>query len=287
MRLGFLMRGMRAPALALALGCASTPRAPEPALRLEAEAALRSGRTASEQRDWRGAARAFGRAALTFGAIEDGAAEAAARRDEAEALRRAGQPVAALAADERALALDRHLGFPEAMAADLAGMARSAAAEGELDRAIEAAQAARPLAPDGTALAALLDNDLALYLVSRGGDVDRAQVRSLLASSRASSEARGDGVGIATSALTLGRAELAFGEPALAEASLQDALARFQTLEDPDGLAHGNELLAQRYFAKGDEQRARFHLAQARIGFTFLEDPAALRRLDTLEGADP
>jgi tetratricopeptide (TPR) repeat protein len=268
--------------LALLLGCASSSTAPETPLRADAQRALMSARTAGEQRQWSAAARASGSAALTFAAIGENEAEASARRDEAEALRRAGEPAAAEAADQRALALDRHAGRREDEARDLAGLARSAAAQGQLGRAIEAAEEARALATSGTSLAAVLENDIALYLLARGDASDHPRVRELLASALASSEARSDVRGIATNELNLGRLEFASGDPDLAEPLVQCALERFRALEDPDGLAPTQELLSRILFLRGEPEQARFHLAQSRAGFEFLRDRSSLERLDRL-----
>jgi tetratricopeptide (TPR) repeat protein len=274
---------------ALALGtllgsaCASPP--PEPVARLEARQQLESGRTAWEKRQWQASGRSFERAAIAFAAIGDDAAEAAARRDQGEALRRAGEPDAAAAADRRALELDRRLGKVPEQARDLAGLARCAAAMGERDLAVATAREALALAPPATPLAAVIENDLALYLLARDEAGDHSHAVELLSSALGSNRARGDDVGIATNELNLGRAALAAADLDEADAHLQRALEHFQKLEDANGLAHTQEVMAQLDTARGDDAQARFRLEQARAGYEFLNDRIALRRLESLRSA--
>ncbi len=272
-------------AAALALGalvggaCASPQ--PESVARLEARQELESARTAWEKRQWQGSGRSFERAAIAFAAIGDDAAEAAARRDQAEALRRAGEPEAAATAGRRALELDRRLGRVQEQARDLAGLARSAAAMGERELAVATAREALALVPPASPLAAVVENDLALYLLAGDDADDRSQAVELLFSALGSNQARGDDVGIATNELNLARAALAAADLDEAGAHLQRALARFQTLEDASGLAHTHEVLAQLETARGDDTQARFHREQARAGYGFLNDRIALRRLES------
>jgi tetratricopeptide (TPR) repeat protein len=249
-------------------------------LRVQASQDLASARTAFEQREWNAAARGFARAGMGYAAIEESLAEAAARRDEAEALRRAGLPAQAVVADERALALDRHFGRTEDQARDLSGLARSAAAEGQTARAIALAEEAHSLAQPGTPLAAVIENDLSIYLLARGDTADQPRVHELLGAALTANLARGDARSVATNELNLGRAALAQGDPEAAEPSVQSALASFRALEDPSGLAHAHELLAKLYFARHEDEQARFHLAQAREGFEYLKDGPSLARLD-------
>jgi tetratricopeptide (TPR) repeat protein len=276
-----------AMALSIGLGCASAEPAQSP-VRVRALQDAASARTACEQRQWSSAARGFEHASLGFAAIEESLAEAGARRDEAEALRRAGLPAQAVTADERALQIDRHFDRTEDVARDLTGLARSAAAQGQTARAITTAEEAYNLAGAGTPLAAVIENDLALYLLARGDAADRARAQDLLNSALSANQARGETSSIATNELNLGRTALDSGDPDAAETSLQNALATFRELEDPVGLAHTHELLARLYFARHDDEQARFHLAQARAGFEFLKDAPSLARLDVLaQGTKP
>lgn len=266
--------------LALALACASAPLPAGSRPRVDAEQALVRARSAATERAWSSAARSFGRAANAFAAIDDAPAEASARRDEAEALRRAGDPVAATAAGRRALELDRRLDRPEDAARDRSGLARSAAARGDLAAAIGEAEEARAGVASGTSLAVVLDEDLALYLLLRGEAGDPARAVDLLTRAREASEALGDARGVATSELQLGRAALAQGDPDAAAAHLDRALDGFRRLEDPEGLAHTHELLSRLHLARGEVAAAQFELEQARAGFTYLDDRAGLARLE-------
>jgi tetratricopeptide (TPR) repeat protein len=261
-------------------GCASAP-VDSPA-RAEARQQLASGRSAFEQRRWTTASQAFGRAALIFAALDENSAETAALRDQGESLRRAGDPQAARAVQERALELDRQLGDRQGQAQDLAGLARSQAAQQEVEPSIRTAQDALALAQVGTPLEAVLQNDLALYLLARGDSADPAHALELLTSASASNQARNNALAVASNELNLGRAELASGDSQLAESHLLRALERFQALQDPEGLAQTHETLAQLYLAQRDFEQARFHRDRARSGFEFLEDRGGLRRVENL-----
>lgn len=267
-----------APA-AWSLGCASAPEAPS-ATTLAAERAAETARTAYAERQWSAAARGFGRAADAYAALDENGPEAAARRSQAESLRRAGDAAAAEEAGAAALAIDRQLGSPEDVARDLAGLARSAAARGDGALARARAEEALSLAPPGTPLAALLENDLAVYLLTTGDAGDRARAESLLGAALSGATARGDAAAVAAAALNLGRAALASGDPAAAAPRLERALAGYRGLEDPEGIASCHEALAALARARGDETLAAYHLGQARAGFRFLDDRAALSRLD-------
>lgn len=274
------MTGRLALALAaLALGCASAPEPAPSAVRLAAEASARSARTAFERHQWSAAARSFGRAADAYAALGEIAPEATARRSQAESLRRAGEATAAEQAGAQALAIDRQRGVPEDVARDLAGLARAAAARGDLPLAIGRAEEARALAPEASPLAGLLDNDLAVYLLATGDADDRRRAESLLGAALADAAARGDAAGVAAAELNLGRAALAGGDPDGAAARLARALSGYRDLEDPEGIAAAQEALASLARARGDDALARFHEEQARAGFRYLDDRAALERL--------
>jgi len=273
-------RALLCAGLMFCFGCASAP-VDSPA-RAEARQQLASGRSAIEQRRWAPASEAFGRAALIFAALGESSAETAALRDQGESLRRAGDPQAAVAVQERALELDRRLGDRQGQAQDLGGLARSQAAQQQVELSIQTAQEALALADAGTPLEALLQNDLALYLLARGDSADPAHALELLSSASAANQARRDALGVASNELNLGRAELVSGDSRLAESHLQRALERFQALQDPEGLAQTHESLARLYLAQHDVEQARFHRDQARAGFEFLEDRGGLRRVESL-----
>jgi len=273
-------RALLCAGLMFGFGCASAP-VDSPA-RAEAREQLASGRSAFEQRHWTTASEAFGRAALIFAALGETSAETAALRDQGEALRRAGDPQAGVAVQERALELDRRLGDRQSQAQDLAGLARSQAAQQQVELSIRTAQDALALAEAGTPIEAVLQNDLALYLLARGDSADPAHALELLTSASASNQARRDALGAASNELNLGRAELASGDSRLAESHLQQALERFQVLQDPEGLAQTHETLARLYLAQHDVEQARFHRDQARAGFEFLEDRGGLHRVESL-----
>ncbi|HME69023.1 MAG TPA: tetratricopeptide repeat protein, partial [Myxococcota bacterium] len=224
----------------LGAGCASAPADSVP--RAEARQQLASGRSAYEQRQWKAASVAFGRAALIFAALSESSAETAALRDQGEALRRAGDLETAVAVDQRALELDRRLGHRQDQARDLGGLARCAAAQQKTALAIQTAEDALALVDAGTPLAAVLENDLALYLLARGESGDPARARELLSSALASNQAQRDALGAASNELNLGRAEFASGDSKLAESHLERALEGFRALQDLDGLAQTHEM---------------------------------------------
>jgi tetratricopeptide (TPR) repeat protein len=262
-------------------GCASAPTDSVP--RAEARQALASGRSAYAQRQWQAASAAFGRAALIFAALSESSAETAALRDQGEALRRAGDRENAVAVYQRALELDRRLGQRQDQALDLGGLARCAAAQQETTLAIQTAEEAIVLADAGTPLAAVLENDLALYLLARGDGGDPGRAIELLTSASALNQAQGDALGVASNELNLGRAELALGDSGLAESHLKRALEGFRALQDPEGLAETHEMLARLSLARHEVDEVRFHREQARAGFQFLEDRGGLRRIESLE----
>jgi tetratricopeptide (TPR) repeat protein len=266
--------------LCLGAGCASAPVDSLP--RGEARQALASGRSAYERRQWSAASASFGRAAGIFQALDEASAESAALRDQGEALRRAGDAAGAATAYQRALEIDRRLGQGQAQAWDMGDLARCAAAQQEAPLAIQSAEDALALAAPGTPVAAVLENDLAVYLLDRGEVGDPGRAIELLSQASASNGARGDARGVATNELNLGRADLAMGQEASAEAHLLRALEGFRGLQDPEGLAQTHELLARLSLARQDVEQARFHQAQARAGFAFLDDRAGLRRTESL-----
>lgn len=278
---GAARRAFVCAGLWLGAGCASAPTDSVP--RAEARQALASGRSASEQRQWKAASAAFGRAALIFAALNESGAETAALRDQGEALRCAGDRESAVAVYQRALELDRRLGQTQDQARDLAGLARCAAAQQETALAIQTAEEAIALADAGTPLAAVLENDLALYLLARGDTGDPARAIELLTSASASNQSRGDALGVATNELNLGRAEFALGDSGLAQSHLERALEGFRALQDPQGLAETHEMLARFFLTRHEVEQVRFHREQARAGFEFLEDRGGLRRIESLE----
>ena len=269
----------------LGAGCASAPVESLP--RGEARQALASGRSAYERRQWGAASTAFGRAALIFAALDEGSAESAALRDQGEALRRAGDAAGAATAYQRALEIDQRLGQEQAQAWDMGGLARCAAAQQQAALAVEWAERALALAAPGTPLAAALENDLALHLLERGDIGDSGRAIELLTQASASNEARRDALGLATNELNLGRADLEIGQKASAEGHLVRALEGFRGLQHPEGLAQTHELLARLSLARQEVEQARVHQAQARAGYTYLDDRGGLRRLASLPLPEP
>jgi tetratricopeptide (TPR) repeat protein len=267
-------------ALALVVGCASQPPPPEPSpLRRDAEAAVEAGSTRFGNRHFDASARSFGRAAEIYGALDDAPSEAAALRNQAEALRRAGDVADARNGFERALALDRTGASPAAQARDLAGLARCSSAQGEADRAISEAKQAYALAARDPALRAALEVDLAVYLLARGSAADGERALPLLASAGApENEPRIR----AAAHLTLGRAQRSRGELDSAEAPLRLALDEFRELDDPEGLARTHEELGRLFQARGDAKAARHHLEKARRGYEFLGNEPARESLEDL-----
>lgn len=266
-------------ATAMLLACATSPP-PVSRLRAEALAATEAGSSRLEGRHFAAAARAFGKAAQIFGAIDDFSAEAAALRNQAEALRRNGDLGGAAASLERALAIDRHGKQTDGQARDLAGLARVSSARGELDRAIRQSEEALSLVPGSAALAASLGIDLAVYLTARGKPGDQARVFQLLSAVAERAAKHEEAHTLAAAHLVLGRAQRLFGSPSLAEESLRLALVDFRTLDDPEGLARTHEELGRLLSALDRPRAARRHLEQARRGYEFLEDANAIAHLD-------
>lgn len=266
-------------ALCAALGCGSAPAAREPsALRRQAERATQSGRAAATARQFESAARSFEGAADTFAALDDFAAEADARFERGEALRRAGAHAEVCASAAQALALDRALERRAAQARDLVGLARCERAQGDFARAVAHAEEALALAGGDPALEATVRSDLALHLLARGDSADQARILELLDAALHSARSAGNERAAAAAQLALGQAQLRFGAHAQAEAALLAALTAFRALDDPEGIALVHESLAV-LFAGRDESRAALHREQAREGFSFLGDAEALVRL--------
>jgi tetratricopeptide (TPR) repeat protein len=281
----FVLALAAACALALVgLACASEPPAPASPLRQSAAAAAEAGSTRFEARHYAAAARSFGRAAEVYGALDDRAAEATALRNQAEALRRTGKLEDAVGALERALALDTEGAWPAGQARDLAGMARCHAERGDEDGAIERAEAALAIVPDTDPVAASLEIDLAVYLIARGRPADQPRVVALLDAVARRADAAAEPRTRAAAHLHLGRAHRLLGSPGSADVPLRQALDEFRTLDDPAGLARTHEELGLLQGARADTANARRHLEQARRGYAFLGDEAALARIDDLLG---
>jgi tetratricopeptide (TPR) repeat protein len=265
----------------LALGCSTRRPQPEPSvLRRDATLALARGEDMLHSRRWPAAATAFARAGNIFAALDDGPAEATARHGQAEALRRTGQLDAALAAHERALALDGRAGNPSAQARDLAGLAQTQGAQGDLAHAITTAEEARRLAHDAPAVAAIVDNDLATYLLARGDPADRERIVELLTSARQTNRTRQDTRSVAVNELNLARVHLSIGEVAAAAPFLATALDAFRALDDAEGLAQTHEALGMVAGLQGDASERTRHYQQARDGFAFLGEETDRRRVE-------
>jgi len=267
-------------ALALLVGCASQPPPSEPSpLRRDAEAAVEAGSARFAGRHYDAAARSFGRAAEIYGALDDAASEAAALRNQSEALRRAGDVAGARAGFERALGLDRAGARAAAQARDLAGLARCSSARGEAERAVREAEQALALAAGDPALRAAVEIDLATYLLARASGADDERALALLASAAAdTNEPRIR----AAAHLALGRAQRSRGALDFAEAPLRLALDEFRILDDPEGVARTHEELGRLFRARGDSEAARQHLEQARRGYEFLGNEPARESLEDL-----
>jgi tetratricopeptide (TPR) repeat protein len=252
------------------------------ALRHDAARAAARGAEALRGRRWNGAALAFARAGDVYAALDDPSAEASARHGQAEGLRRGGQLDAAVAAHERALALDVQAGDTAAQARDLAGLAQTYRARGDVARAITTAEEARRLARDASAVAATVDNDLATYLLARADPADRARIVELLTAARDTNRARQNARGVAVNELNLARAHLAAGAPASAAPLLASALDAFRRLDDPEGLAQTHEALGTLAALDGDRAGSVRHYRQARDTFAFLGEESGRQRLEAL-----
>jgi tetratricopeptide (TPR) repeat protein len=277
---------MRGAALAcvgaLLVACASSSPPPVSPLRTEALAAAEAGSRRLTGRHFAAAADSFGQAAQIYGVIDDPTAEAAALRNQAEALRRLGDLGAATAGFERALAIDRLGKRTDGQARDFAGLARCSSARGEVDCAIRQSEQALGLVSGAEALRASLEIDLAVYLLARGNSTDQGRIIGLLTSAGDRAAAEGEARTEATAHLHMGRAQRFFGSPELAEEPLRLALSEFQRLDDPEGLARTHEALGRLLNARNQPEAAKRHLEQARRGYEFLNDQAALAHLDEL-----
>jgi tetratricopeptide (TPR) repeat protein len=264
---------------ALLLACAAAPP-PVSRFRTEALAAAEAGSKRFTDRHFAAAARSFGEAAQIYGAIDDFAAQAAALRNQAEALRRVGDLGAATAGFERALAIDRLGERTDGQARDLAGLARCASARGDVILAIQQSEQALGLVSGSEALRASLEIDLAVYLLVRGNATDKGRVVELLTSAGDRAAANGELRTVAAAHLHRGRALRFYGSPNLAEEPLRLALSEFRALDDPEGLARTHEELGRLLSELNQPEAARRHLEQARRGYEFLDDEAALAQID-------
>ncbi len=270
-------------AVAAPLGCVSDPApAPSSALRRDAAAALESGHRRLAGRHYAAAARSFGRAAEIHGALDEPAAMAAALRNQAEALRLAGQLADATAGFERALALDRDAGREASQARDRAGLARCHADRGDVEQAIREVEQALALAPAADALRTSLELDLAVYLLARGDADDAERIAALLGSARDRATAADEPRSAAAAHLHLGRLRARFDSPDAARQELERALDTFRALDDAEGIARSHEALGHLHAANDQPAAAASHLEQARRGYAFLGDEAALARVDDL-----
>jgi tetratricopeptide (TPR) repeat protein len=255
------------PACLLLSACASTKPVAVSELRQQAQRTEQAGRAAYQRGNWDAAARQFERAAQTFGAMDDYAGQAAALHNQAQSLRRQGLGCAAYATYGRALAINKRLGRVPEQAQNLDGLAQFLAGYGKLENAIRTMERAIKLMPGD----ATLQNDLAVLLLQRGNATDRQRILELITGETA------------TARLNRGRAYLQFGDTGMAQKSLEEALAKYRTSDDARGLAETHETLAQLFRAQGKDDRAWFHLEQARQKFVFLKDNAALKRLDLIQ----
>jgi len=266
---------------ALLLACAASP--PQTSrLRSQALAAAEIGSKRLTNRHFEAAAGSFEQAARIYAAIDDPAAEATALRNQAEALRRAGDLDAATAGFERALIIDRRKQNPAGQSRDLAGLARTSSARGEIEDAIQQAEQALLLVSDSEPLSTVLQIDLAVYLLVRGDSNDQERIIALLTSAGERAAAQGKPRTVATAQLHKGRAYRVFRPLELAEEPLRSALSVFRSLDDPEGIARTHEELGRLLSARNQPEAAQRHFKQARIGYEFLGDQAALAQLNEL-----
>ena len=261
-------------------GCASKPPPQEPSRpRIQAERAYGSGQDEYRRQNWMAAANLFGRAADFFASIDDYDAEATARHNQAQALKRAGEIDAAIEAYEKSRVINERLGRKTEQAQNLAGIASCQRSQGQLDQAIKTAGEALSLGVDSRSVTATLENDLGLYLLQRGDEADRERIVELFSSALKANRSAGNKRFEAVNHLNLGRAHARFDQADLAEKHFQDALTLFRDTGDPVGLAHSHEQLWKLYRKRGDESKAAFHHEQAREKFEFLKDEKGLKRL--------
>ncbi|NJN47369.1 MAG: tetratricopeptide repeat protein [Candidatus Competibacteraceae bacterium] len=266
---------------ALLFACAASPP-PTSQLRSQALAAAEAGGKHLAGRHFAAAERAFGQAAQIYGAIDDPTAQAAALRNQAEAFRRAGDLDAATTGFERALIIDRREQNTVGQARAFAGLARCSSGRGDIDHAIQQSEQALGLASDSAALHASLQIDLAVYLLVRGYANDQKRIIELLTLATERALNQGEPRTVAAAQLHLGRAQLFFGSLELAEEPLRSALSVFRALDDPEGIARTHEELGRLLNALNQPDAAQRHFKQARRGYEFLGDEAALAQLDEL-----
>lgn len=269
------------------LGCASGPPKKEPGVtRIEAEQAYDAGQAAYQRQNWALAASSFGKAAAAFAAVDGYAAEATARHNQAQALRRTGQVDAAMESYQKSLAINQRLKRTSEQAQNLAGLAQCYRAQKKPDLAIHTGEEALKLGSAPGVVRATLENDLALSLLQRGSAADRDRILSLFQSALATHQSLGNQRALAANHLNLGRAQLHFEQTDAASANLEKALDLFRALDDPAGLANTHELLAKLCLRRNDTEKGRFHLEQAREKYEFLRDEASVRRLESLRIED-
>lgn len=267
-------------ALACLSGCASAPPpAPVSTVRQQARQSLANAQAAYDRGNWVAAAQLFERAATVFASLDDQAALADARHNQARSLHHAGRHQSAIAAYRQAAILNEKLRRNPEHARNLIGLAQAHRALGQLDDALASLETARALAGRDAALLAILDNDHALVLLDRGDVGDREEIIRRLQNARAQFNRDRNRRAIATCTLNLGRAYMSFGEWESARAELDAALAAFRELDDVRGLAQTHEMLAGWHAHRGDMSQAEYHHRQALDKYAFLKDEAALRRL--------
>lgn len=261
-------------------GCASAPPPKERSRpRIQAEQAYEKAQDAYRRHAWAAAAKSFGEAADIFAAIDDYDTEATARHNQAQALKRAGEINAAIAAYEKSKAINERLGRKTELVQNLAGLASCHRSRKKLDLAIQTLEDALKIPVDSKSVTATLENDLGLYLLQRGSRADQERIIELFTSALNTNKLIGSKRTEAINRLNLGRAYLRFDQPDLAEQHLEDALAVFRDAGDPVGLAYAHELLWKLFAKRGDEDKAAFHLQQAREKFEYLKDEKSLKRL--------
>lgn len=264
------------PVVALLFGCSTAPAPRVNELLRDKQLALDNALAEYQDLNWKGAARNFQKTADILNALDDLAGEADARHNQARALQHDGQLDAAIAAYQRALALNRRLKRTAEEAINLAGLAQCYQQQGRLADAIQAVEQA--LERIGNAPAkTIIQNDLAALLLERNqaGDADRA--RALLEEALAADPKS------PVTKLNLGRAAFVAGQAAEARPLLRQALEGFRAELNPAGIAAAHEWLARCCAALGDRETARVHWGQARQKYVFLKNAAALKRLDSFQ----
>jgi len=263
-------------ALAFLAGCVDTKPAPRVnELLHDKQLAQDNAFLAYNESNWKAAGRNFEKTADILNAMDEYPGEAAARHNQARALQHDGQFDAAVAAYQRALAINRRLKRPTDEAMNLTGLAQCYQAQGQLAPAIETAEQALPMiATNAPAARLIAQNDLASFLLQRNqpGDSDRAQKLLAAADPKA-----------AITQLNLGRAALAAGQFAPARTHLTQALEGFRAEENPAGIASAHEQLARCCAALGEHEAAQFHLEQARQKYKRLKNTEAVKQLESFQ----